>query len=76
MKFYQVTVQHTRPKPGGWKESGGLPTFYLRDDMQGIMSAEHAEKIARHMLTSLAPDMTFSIGIAVSEDFDPALIGA
>jgi len=55
---------------------GGLPTFYLRDDMQGITSAEHAEAIARGMLEQIAPNTEFHIGVGVSVDFDPKAIGA
>ena len=76
MKLYQVTAHYTRLAANGWKESAGIPTFYLRDDMQGIVNADHAERIARQMLSVLAPDATFSIAVAESQEFEPATIGA
>lgn len=77
MLLYQIMVQYTRHNPlTGWKLSGGLPTFYLRDDMQGITSVEHAEVIARKMLETIAPDTTFHIAVSVSKPFDPSVIGA
>lgn len=76
MKLYQVTAQCVRVDPRGWRSSVGVPMFYLRDDIQGIVNADHAEQIARRMLKELAPDATFHIGIGVSEDFDPTAIGA
>lgn len=77
MKLYQITVQYTRTNALGWTLSGGMPTFYLRDDMQGITSADHAEVIARGMLEQIAlPDTEFHIAVSVSVDFDPSAIGA
>lgn len=77
MKFYQVTAAVTRVSADQWHTRIDLPTFYLRDDMQGITNAEHAETIARHMLTALAPDAAgIHIAIGVSTDFDPTVIGA
>ena len=77
MKLYQITAQYVRVLSDGSRLSGGLPTFYLRDDMQGIVSSEHAEAIAGSMLHTIAASgVTLHIGVSVSEDFDPATIGA
>lgn len=77
MKLYQVIVNYVEtPNADGYRRYGSLPTFYLRDDMQGITNSLHAERIARRMLESLSPATTFNIHIAVSADFDPSAIGA
>lgn len=76
MKLYQVTVQFSRTNANGWHEGGGLPIFYLRDDMHGIVSEVHAEKVARYMLESIAPGTQFHISIGVSPEFAPETIGA
>ncbi len=76
MKFYQVTANFSQIRPGGWKTAQGIPTFYLRDDMQMIPNAKAAELCARRMLDHLVPDAEWFISIAESLDFDPAVIGA
>lgn len=38
---------------GAWTRSGSIPTFYLHEDVQGIVSPDHAERVARAIL---APD--------------------
>jgi uncharacterized protein (UPF0212 family) len=35
----------------------GVPTFYLLTDVQGIVSVEHAERIARDVLGVSADDL-------------------
>ena len=79
MKLYQVTAQIVRVDTGGWRSSVGVPTFYLRDDMQGIPNEAAAERIARTMITGIARDPHIEavhIAIGVSAAFDPATIGA
>lgn len=77
MKLYQVTAAITRVSKDQWHTHIDCPTFYLRDDMQGIVNTEHAEGIARRMLRELAPDAVgIHISIAVSADFAPETIGA
>ncbi len=79
MKLYQVTAQIVRKSADGWTTSEGVPTFYLRDDMQMITDAAHAEIIARTMIARLAQDSTIeaiNIGIGESKDFDPVVISA
>ena len=76
MKLYQIVANYRRPIAGGWTQTGQVPTFYLRDDMQGIANVEHAERIARRMLEELGPDAEYSIGVAVSTEFAPETIGA
>jgi hypothetical protein len=40
----------------GWKHYHGVPTFYLNSRVQGIMSGEHAEQIARDIINPLKDD--------------------
>lgn len=53
--YYQMTVQVARVSEKGWRNSVGLPTFYLRDDIQGITSAADACQIAWHLFSSSQP---------------------
>lgn len=70
--YYQMTVQVARVNAKGWRSSSGLPTFYLRDDMQMFTSAEGACHVARSIVASCLPesDITLeSVDItAASED--------
>jgi hypothetical protein len=43
---YQVTATIVKTDDKGWKSTIGIPTFYLDENMLGIVSPEHAEKIA------------------------------
>ena len=38
----------------GWSSSRQLPTFYLDPSVQGIISAEHAERVARDIFEPFA----------------------
>lgn len=38
----------------GWTQTRTLPTFYLATAVQGIVSADHAERIARDLIGSVA----------------------
>ena len=79
MKLYQVTAQIVRVDSGGWRSSMGVPTFYLRDDIQCIPNEAAAERVARTMITGIARDPQIEavhISIGVSTAFDPATIGA
>lgn len=46
---YVVTAQVVREK-GGWTSSHGVPTFFLDEDIQNIVSEDHAEKIAKSII--------------------------
>ena len=59
--MYQLTVTVETTSADGWTGARQLPTFYLDSDVQGIVSADHAERIARRMLTDVNPDATFHI---------------
>jgi hypothetical protein len=47
MFIIQATITK---KTGGFSTTKQVPTFYLHEDVQGIVSAEHAEKIARSII--------------------------
>jgi hypothetical protein len=48
--LYQIIAQLVHNRPDGTSTSTGAPTFYLRDDVQGIVSCEHAARIALSIL--------------------------
>lgn len=75
MKFYQITANGAR-YVGSYRQTFQVPTFYLRDDMQGIVSTQAAERIANAMLLDLSPDCTFYVSASESREFDPSVIGA
>lgn len=45
----------------GWSGVRQIPTFYLNPNVQGIMDAEHAEKIAREILNPLDLPLTLHV---------------
>lgn len=50
--MYAITASvHTQQ--GEWKGVRHLPTFYLDENVQGIVSEEHAAKIARDIINPL-----------------------
>ena len=51
--LYQINATRTcySVRSGSnWTRTNQIPTFYLDSNMQGIVDAEHAEKIARRIL--------------------------
>ena len=56
------TIQATGTLQNGkWKQQITIPTFHLDRDLLGIVSKEHAEKIALHMLTGINPQAEFHV---------------
>lgn len=52
----------------GWQTTRQVPTFYLNENVQGIISEEHAKRIARAIVNPFDnPDITVSI-TAVKEE--------
>jgi hypothetical protein len=47
----QAQVCHERD---GWKASTQVPTFYLDENVQGIISEEHAVKVATSIINPTA----------------------
>ena len=44
--LYAVTATRRTVAVGDWQGSTQVPTFYLDSDVQGIVSCEHAARIA------------------------------
>lgn len=62
------TIQARASYPiNGWRRNVQLPTFYLDADVQGIVSAQHAETIAREMIQSVNPDAEAFVSVGVRE---------
>jgi hypothetical protein len=55
-RFYAVTAQVTRTRPDGWTTSRQVPTFYLNTAVQGILTDDHAHRVAAGMLADLVDD--------------------
>jgi hypothetical protein len=60
--MYAVTVQTVR-KVGGFEGSVPSPTFYLDENVQGIISEAHARKIVEDWLGFVAPAATHHITV-------------
>jgi hypothetical protein len=69
MKLYQI-VAYVTTVSNGWRSTIGVPTFYLREDMQGITNEAHAEQIATTMLRALCPgavNISVMVGVGTIE---------
>lgn len=51
--FYRITARIVNRPNGEWRYRTEVPTFFLDSDVQGIVSAEHAARIAKSMLADL-----------------------
>jgi hypothetical protein len=50
-----ATVETTvHSKSGDWHGARQIPTFYLDENVQGIVSEAHAERIAREIIDPLS----------------------
>jgi hypothetical protein len=59
--MYAITAVRVIYRRDGWTVARPLPTFYLNENVQGIMSEAHAENIVRDIIK---PDCTPSDAIA------------
>jgi hypothetical protein len=50
VRWYAVMVQIEHHTPDGWSGSRQVPLFYLDAHVQGIVSAEHATRVARDIV--------------------------
>lgn len=50
---YQCELRLETDRGNGCTVSCGVPTFYLRSDVQGIVSADHAKRVALGMYSGL-----------------------
>ena len=52
--YYAITTRVSRTIDG-WTSTKHSPTFYLHSAVQGIISEEHAERIAIDMVRDMLP---------------------
>lgn len=69
MKSYQITARGAR-YVGNYRQTFQVPTFYLRDDVSGIVNEAMAERIASTMLLELSPDCTFYVTASASKELE------
>jgi hypothetical protein len=62
--LYQITAQYVR-NDNGYTCSRQVPTFYLDSRVQGIVSVDHAEKIAREVIdpAGLAHELHINVSL-------------
>ena len=65
--LYSITATITRTTPEG-TTTKGIPTFCLNSNVQGIVDAEHAEKIALDILNPFG-DTTLKVMVTVTTTF-------
>lgn len=53
MRYFMVTARYVR-HDRQWSTAVGIPTFFLREDMQLILNSAGAAKIARAMVREMA----------------------
>lgn len=54
--MYAVRATYTKNLPNGYTANGQVPTFYLSERTQGIVSVEHARHIAADILYTVRDD--------------------
>jgi hypothetical protein len=50
LNMYAITATVSEENKDGWISTRQVPTFYLDEAVQGIVSADHAERIARDVI--------------------------
>lgn len=68
--LWRVQANIVRKDKDGWNVSRQIPTFFLDEDIQGIVSAEHAKKIAEDIINTFKDEniilsinvLPFSVG--------------
>lgn len=64
--YYAITARVERERDG-WKSTRHLPTFYLHENVQGILNADAARKVAVDLL-STALDLAEDDSVQVIAD--------
>ncbi len=54
---YAIQAQYVHTTSDGYTSSRQVPTFYLNANVQGIANVQHAERIARDILTAAVREM-------------------
>jgi len=63
---YAIVAILLRVNAEGWETHAKLPTFYLDSDTQGIVSADHAGRVALDLfpVDFLAPDTRVTVAVS------------
>lgn len=56
--MYAIQATISFRTANGWDVSRQVPTFYLHKNVQGIVSEDHARRIAEDVITAALPDRT------------------
>lgn len=64
--MYAITAQYEHTTKDGWTGSIGVPTFYLDENVQGIMSEDDAVRVARVILTAAIREMPINDNLHIS----------
>lgn len=75
MTMYAISANVENLTSDGYRASRQVPTFYLNSNVQGIVSAEHAEKIAEDIFRSTLGEhqndgFTFHISVYTLDNYD------
>ena len=62
MRMYAITATVTHHTAEG-ESTSQVPTFYLHPNVQGILTEEHAHKVALGILSSGVPDGPATVSI-------------
>ncbi len=63
---YAVQAQYVHTSSDGYTSSRQIPTFYLDANVQGIANVQHAERIARDILTVAVREMPTNDALHIS----------
>lgn len=55
--MYAIQATYSHRTPDGWNGVRQIPTFYLDENVQGIVDEAHAEKIARDILSAAVREL-------------------
>lgn len=66
MGYYAISAQYEHTTSDGYSGSRQIPTFYLHENVQGIVSEDHAVKVAREILTACVREMPVNDTLHIS----------
>lgn len=70
--LWRVQANIVRKDKNGWNVLRQIPTFFLDEDIQGIVSAEHAKKIAEDIINTFKDeDIILSINVLPFQSAKP-----
>lgn len=59
--MYAIMAHRTTVLANGWVSNRSIPTFYLDENVQGIIGEEHAKMIAHSILDTGDANITYEI---------------